>query len=1225
MQNFELPFLRERAACGTGFIAQLGARPTHALLQDALTTVSRLAHRGAVSADARTGDGAGILTPIPRELFAREFAQRGLDAPDDFAVGMFFLPRTQHARRERAKQIIADALAANGLTLLTWRNVPIDANALGEHARAIAPQIEQAIIARTASVTAGAEFERALFLARKAIERAALATHIEPLYVASLSARTLVYKGLFVAPQLAKFYLDLDDPLYTIHYALFHQRYSTNTFPTWERAQPFRMLCHNGEINTIQANVAWMRAREPHLASPIWGSRIREISPVLDLSGSDSGIIDNALEMLALSGYAAPQAMMTLIPEAWENVSDIPPAWRAFYHYQATLMEPWDGPAAIAFADGRTVGMSLDRNGLRPARYLITHDGLIVAASEAGALEVDPARVIEKGKLGPGQMLVVDLEQNQVLHNAEIKNFYANQHPYAEWLAQQIVTPETLPAPENYALKDLQRWHTAFGYTDEELVVVLRPMATNAAEPTGSMGDDTPHAILSTFDRPLYHFFKQRFAQVTNPPLDPLREELVMSTRVSLGAAGNLLDVAQHDQPPTRQRLLEISSPILTRAQLLALRAHADEFPFADLDATFATDTGDLDALEKAITDLEDAAERAVDAGAVFLIMSDHAMTVTRAPIPMLLAVSAVHQRLMRAGKRWQVSIITETGDARDVHQFACLIGYGANALQPYLALASVHALAEHHLERTNRATATEPTFTPERATENYLHAVEKGLHKIMSKMGIATLDAYHGGQIFEVIGLAEDVVARYFTGTPAHVGGLGLRDIGARVIARHARAYANAEPPPYLKNYGFFKYKKDGEHHAYNPAVVQTLQAAVRTPRATGDNFAEAYAKYKEYVSLVHANSTAEISDHLDLVFGTPIPLDRVEPVSAILERFSGAAMSHGALSLEAHELIATALNRIGVLTNSGEGGEDPKRYASANNSRIKQVASARFGVTPAYLMSADELQIKMAQGSKPGEGGQLPAHKVTAEIAAVRHTLPGTPLISPPPHHDIYSIEDLAQLIYDLKRINPRARVSVKLVAQAGVGTIAAGVAKAFADVIQISGHSGGTGASPLSSIKHAGVAWELGLAETQQVLVANDLRARVRIRVDGGLKTARHVIVAALLGADEFSFGTGALIASGCIMARVCHTNTCPTGIATQNEALRKKFPNEPEWVIAYFTFLAEETREYLAALGCQSLEELIGRVERLRFARRAARANPMPLPEQQWAVAGAVMVE
>ncbi len=1192
--------LRERANCGTGFIAQLNGQPSHAILRDALATLNRLAHRGAIAADARTGDGAGVLTQIPHRFFAHELECLGLVAParGDLAVGVFFLPRTNVTARVQAKQIIQAVFETHHLPILAWRPVPIDLDVLGDHARSICPHIEQVLLARPPHLAAGLAFERALVVARKEIERRARVAELEPFYIPSLSSRTIVYKGLLISFQLANFYADLRDPAYETAIALFHQRYSTNTFPNWERAQPFRFLCHNGEINTLQGNITWMRAREPYLASNLFDDA-QSLLPVIDPTGSDSAMLDNALELLALAGRDLVHAQLMLMPEAWEQIDDLPEAWKAFYRYHSTLMEPWDGPAAVAYSDGQIAGIALDRNGLRPVRYLVTDEGLIVAASEAGALEVDPARIVEKGKLGPGQCLVVDVTHGKLWHDADIKNHYATRQPYQQWLdAQMKRLPVTSSAPRKGEGVSVTRQQALFGYTDEELVVVLRPMAIGATEPTGSMGDDTPLAVLSEFERPLYHYFKQRFAEVTNPPLDSLRETLVMSLRVLLGARGNLLD-----ESPTHAHLIELDSPFLTRSQLDAIRAMDDEFPHALLSATFAV-SDDLGALERAVENLGTQAERAVNAGNVILILSDRVTEATRAPIPMLLAVSAVHHHLLRVGKRWRTSLIAEVGDARDVHQFACLLGYGADAINPYLALASVRTLAAFRPGRPSPlGEGDEKALSPARAEENFVHAAEKGLLKIMAKMGIATLDAYHGAQIFEIIGLADEVVNRYFTGTPNHISGIALRDLARIVLAHHAYAFHREdEAQLHLKNYGFYKYKKEGEYHSYNPAVVKALHSAVTAPGALNGNFQNAYDKYRQFTIEAHDYSSGDLSDHLDILFGNPIPLSEVEPASAILKRFSAAAMSHGALSLEAHQAIAIAMNRLGAMSNAGEGGEDRSRYQTESNSRIKQVASARFGVTPAYLTWVDELQIKIAQGAKPGEGGQLPGTKVSAEIAAIRHTTPGTAQISPPPHHDIYSIEDLAQLVYDLKRINPRAKVSVKLVAQAGVGTIAAGVVKAFADIVHISGHSGGTGASPLSSMKHAGIAWELGLAETQQVLIANDLRGRVRLRVDGGFKTARHVIVAALLGADEVSFGTAVLVAAGCIMARVCHTNTCPTGIATQREDLRKKFPNDPGRIMAYFQFIAEETREYLAALGMRSFDEAIGHVERLKFSPR-----------------------
>lgn len=1206
------PFF-ERDACGTGFLADLHARPSHKLVQDALTLIARLAHRGAMAADGKTGDGSGILTQLPHKFFARELEQNKITPPHngDLAVGMFFIPRDKEARA-RAKQIIENIFAARKLQFLMWREVPVNLEALGEHAFKTRPYITQALIARGKHVGSGDAFERALYFARKEIERVALQEKIR-VYVASLSARTIVYKGLFISPLLGKFYFDLQDPLYETALALAHQRYSTNTVPAWELAQPFRRLCHNGEINTLSGNIAWMNARAPYFDSSVFrdefGANNCSCQPLLDLSSSDSGILDNALELVSLGGRELPHAVMMLMPEAWENVRDLDPQLKAFYHYHATLMEPWDGPAALCFSDGRVAGMALDRNGLRPATWLVTHDGFVVASSEAGALEIEPERVKQKGRLGPGQMLVADLQYNKLWQNDELKTHYANRRPYAHWVGEYIRVLEnagnretgkqeynSLQSPISNHQSPVSTLQSLFGYTDEELVVILKPMAENKTEAIGAMGDDTPHAFLSEFDRPLYHFFRQRFAQVTNPPIDSLREEMVMSTRVFLGGRGNILE-----ETPTHARLLELASPFLNDAQLAHIRALDDEFPHATLDATF--DVGQICnlsfagegqilnlsyALEKLCAD----AEQQTRDGRTILIISDRNVNESRAPLPMLLAVSAVHQHLLRVGLRWQTSIVAETGDARDVHQFACLIGYGANAINPYLALATIRALYDVGHARRNA------TPDAEHAQENFIAAANKGILKIMSKMGIATLDAYHGAQLFESIGLNDTVIVPYFTGTAAPVGGIGLREIAETVLHHHARAFGAGDLSNRLYNFGYFKFKKGGEYHAYNPNIVDALHDAVRTPGALNGNFQEAYEKYLKFASLVLERPATDLADFLQFVPREPIPLSQVESAEALVKRFSVAAMSHGALSLEAHQTLSEAMNRLGALANSGEGGEHPSRYGTLRNSAIKQIASARFGVTPAYLMSAGELQIKMAQGSKPGEGGQLPGAKVSLEIAAVRHAQPGMTLISPPPHHDIYSIEDLAQLIYDLKRINPRAKISVKLVAQNGVGTIAAGVAKAYADVIHISGHSGGTGASPLSSIKHAGLAWELGLAETQQVLVANDLRRRVRLRVDGGFKTGRHVVIGALLGAEEFSFGTAALIASGCIMARACHLNTCPVGIAAQKLELRKKFPQVAEWVMAYYLFVAQETREWLASIGARTLDEIVGRVDLLQ---------------------------
>ena len=1218
----------EHDACGIGFVARLSGEPSHDILEKALAAVGNMVHRGGVASDGKTGDGAGIMTQIPRAFFARELARLGLDCPvEDLAVGMFFLPR-DGARCTEAQRIVAQGLSDNGLGLLAWRPVPVNEEALGEIARSCCPRIEQTLIARPAHLSHEG-FERALYLARKQIEAAALAADLhDDFSVPSLSCRTLVYKGMLISPLLPAFFLDLRDPLYQTALALYHQRYSTNTFPTWDRAQPFHMLAHNGEINTVQGNLTWMRAREAEWrAGRVWsaedvgaeaeagtpptGRRLAEavarLGPVVDERSSDSSMLDNTLELLVRGGRDVRHAITMLVPEAWERVRDMDPAWRAFYQYHAGLMEPWDGPAALVFCDGEVAGLALDRNGLRPARFLLTDDGLVVCGSEVGAVQVDEGRVVRKGKVGPGQMIAVDLRTGRFEENAAIKGALAARQPYASWLARevQVLSPAGVPhynttgyEPESSAsraaksplLGELQH---VFGYTAEELAVVLRPMLRDGQEPVGSMGDDTPLAVFSTHQRPLYNYFKQRFAEVTNPPIDPLREELVMSLSMALGRRGNLLE-----EHPHHAHLLRLSSPVLTDEHLALIRQHPDRaFASATLKALFPADAGAA-GLRAALKRLCQEAERAVAAERVLLIISDRGIDDEHAPIPALLALGAVHQHLIRAGLRTSVSLIIESGEPREVHHLACLIGMGAEAVNPYVALASVRALVAERDEVTRGKLSDSATITPDDAEHNYVHALEKGLLKIMSKMGIATADSYCGAQVFEALGLADEVIDECFTGVPSRLGGIGYDALARGVLRLHDETFTSRLPltaaRTSLAHPGFYKFKKDGEYHAYSPAVVHALQKA----SGGGD-----YATYKAYSTLVHKRPPTELRDLLAFVEAqhggrAPLSIDEVEPVEQIVRRFSTAAMSLGSTSSEAHETLAVAMNRLGGLSNCGEGGEDPDRYGTERNSPIKQVASGRFGVTPAYLAAARELQIKMAQGSKPGEGGQLPGHKVTEEIARVRHTVPGVQLISPPPHHDIYSIEDLSQLIYDLKQVNPQAAVSVKLVAETGVGTIAAGVAKGGADVVQISGHSGGTGASPLSSIKNAGVNWELGLAEAQQTLVLNGLRGRVRVRADGGLKTGRDVVIAAMLGADEFSFGTAALVAEGCIMARTCQSNNCPVGIATQRPELRAKFNGTPEQVIHFFLHLAQEVREILAGLGAHTLDEVVGRVDLLR---------------------------
>lgn len=1213
----------EHDGCGIGFVARINGQPSHNILLMALTALSNLEHRGAVADDAKTGDGAGVLTQIPRSLLLRELERQGTTIhPNDLAVGMLFLPQDTTAAAASC-QIITQTLVAHGLTVAGWRDVPTNEGALGQRALLVMPQLRQVLITRNAQMDDLA-YERTLYLARKDMEAAFKAQGLET-YIASLSARSIVYKGLLLGSNLADFYPDLRDSTYVTALAVYHQRYSTNTFPTWDRAQPFRMLSHNGEINTLQGNVNWMRAREGtiHFPAPTSaGSYVPQpIRDIIDMDSSDSAQLDNTLELLVLGGRDIRHAMSMLVPEAWEKICDLPQSLRAFYQYHACLMEPWDGPAALTFCDGQIVGTALDRNGLRPARYLVTEDGLVISGSEMGAFPIDESTIVHKGKLGPGQMIAVDTVAGHFYTNEEIKDMLAGRQPYEHWVAQHHRSLKVLmsrfeafptPALSDVDTGQLEVQQMAFGYTSEELNVILKPMLRSGQEPVGSMGDDTPAAVLSQFElgRPLFQFFKQRFAEVTNPPIDPLREDLVMSLSIALGRR---LDILQ--ETPEHAHLLYLQTPVLTDAQLAAIRANPDpllrpttiQALFPVTSTMVSNPQQAAQGLRTAIQQLCHEAEQAARNGAPILIISDRGVNAEHAAIPSLLALGAVHHHLIRTGLRTYLSLVVESGEPREVHHLACLIGYGAEAVNPYLALNSVQALklTELHARQDSvlvdaADTATLVSNQLHEAEQNFIGALDKGLLKIMSKMGISPVDSYCGAQIFEAVGVDQELIDACFTHTPSRIGGISYDKLAHDVLARHQRAFGTE--PIKLPHPGFYKFKKGGEYHDFNPSIVHALHKAVYSEDAlNGDSHSalNGYKNYRAYADMVNHHPPVEPRHLLECVpAGPPVPLDEVEPIESIVQRFSTAAMSHGSTSSEAHETLAIAMNRLGGMSNSGEGGEAPERFTDERNSRIKQVASGRFGVTPAYLASADELQIKMAQGSKPGEGGQLPGHKVSAEIARIRHTVPGVSLISPPPHHDIYSIEDLAQLIYDLKQVNANARVSVKLVATAGVGTIAAGVAKGYADGILISGHSGGTGASPLSSIKNAGISWELGLAETQQTLLLNGLRGRVRVRADGGFKTGRDVVLAALLGADEYSFGTSALIAEGCVMARTCHSNNCPVGIATQREDLRAKFPGKPEMVMAFFRYLAQEIREVLAELGLRSLEEAVGRTDLLR---------------------------
>ncbi len=1177
----------EQDACGVGFLARPSSTPSHDVVEMALTAVVNLTHRGALDADAKTGDGAGILVQIPRRFLAREIQKMGLrlDDPQRLGVAMAFLP-TDQDRASRCRDIIDQRARSRGLRVLGWRRLALNRSILGEKAIATCPDIWQLLVLPPAG-TDGDAYERVLYLARKEAEAALREQGIRDCYLPSFSHRTVVYKGLLVARQLRDFYLDLQDPAFESALALFHQRYSTNTFPTWPLAQPMRLLAHNGEINTLQGNENWMRAREPELHSQIWGEEIGKLAPIAVPGGSDSAKLDNVLEALLLSGRDLLHSMLMLVPEAWERMPDLDPDWRHFYEYHACLTEPWDGPAAISFTDGALVGATLDRNGLRPLRYKIARDGLVVAASEVGVVDMPDEHIVEKGRLAPGDMIVVDTAGGRTLKKPDIMAQVVNRRPYGKWIRHNL--KRLPPAPpgtdgDGYhtALNgiSLPQLQTAFACTSEDVRMTIKTMVTQGHDPVWSMGDDIPLAVLSQMHRPLSFYFKQRFAQVTNPPIDPLREELVMSLDCYLGPRPSLLQ-----ETDRHARLVHLQTPLLTPQHMLALRQSSDpSFRPADISCLFPAKDGP-EALERALQDICAAASTAIDDGATILILSDRGVDAERAPIPMLLAAASIHHHLIRAGKRMKADIVVETGAAWDIHHFALLLGFGVNAIFPYLALATIRSLLQDRDMQQS---------TAEQAEASFRTAIDRGLLKIMSKMGISTVSSYRGAQIFEIVGLSEEVVERSFTGAPARLGGIGLRELGEDVLFWHGQAFPQ-DAPSRLIDIGYVRFRREGEYHGFNPAIVTALQTAVRN----GD-----YSSYREYSRLVHGGPPRTLRDILEFQSDRPpIPIEQVEPLEEIRSRFVSAAMSMGALSPQAHMTLAAAMNRMGARSNTGEGGEDRHWYeplpsGDSANSRIKQVASGRFGVTAEYLAMADEIEIKIAQGSKPGEGGQLPGHKVTEFIARVRHAIPGIPLISPPPHHDIYSIEDIAQLIYDLKQANPRARVGVKLVAESGVGTVAAGVAKAYADYVQISGMDGGTGASPLSSIKNAGCPWELGLAETQQVLVMNGLRGRVRLRTDGGIKTGRDVIVAALLGADEYGFGTAALVSMGCDMARQCHLNTCPTGIATQRpDLIENRFKGQVEHIVNYFSFVAEEVREYLANLGYRSLAEIIGRVSLL----------------------------
>jgi glutamate synthase (NADPH) large chain len=1163
----------EHDACGIGFVANIKGQKSHDIIVKGIQVLINLTHRGACGCDPETGDGAGVLIQIPHKFFVRECAKLGFTLPPagEYGVGMTFLPVEPHARL-LAEGIVERIVREEGLSVLGWRDTPIDGAAIGRVARNSQPYIQQIFVARGKGMTED-QLERKLYLVRKRAEGEIAKSDIPEksfFYVPSLSARTIIYKGLLLAPQIANFYPELQDPDVVSALCLVHQRFSTNTFPTWQLAHPYRYIAHNGEINTVRGNVNWMHARQSVLASPLFGDDIKKLFPIIQPGGSDSAAFDNALELLVLSGRGLPHAMAMLIPEAWAKNPHMNPQKRAFYEYHASLMEPWDGPAAIAFTDGRSIGATLDRNGLRPARYLVTKDDLVIMASEAGVLAVRPEDVKLKGRLQPGKMLLVDTVEGRIVSDRELKRALYGRNPYQMWLKENQITLDQLAEPPRAYGADhntLVRRQRAFGYTDEDIRIVLGPMAEKGEEPIGSMGTDTPLACLSDKPQPLFHYFKQLFAQVTNPPIDPIREEMVMSLTSYIGTERNILA-----ETPQHCHTLKLPHPILTNHDLEKIRRVSQgDFLATTLPMLFAVEEG-AKGLERALAGLCRRASLAIQSGYSLLILSDRGVDEDYAPIPSLLAMTAVHNHLVREGTRTQVALIIESGEPREVMHFALLIGYGASAVNPYLALETVGP--------------------EEKAMSNFVKSINKGLLKTFSKMGISTLQSYRGAQVFEAIGLSKLLVDKYFTGTSSRIEGVGLEVLATEAILKHQYAFApQTEFDTELAVSGNYQFRTRGEYHLYNPLTIQKLQAAVRT---------QSFANFQEYTDLID-NQTRQLCTLRGLLniktAAEPVPLEQVEPAREIVKRFATGAMSYGSISREAHETLAIAMNRIGGKSNTGEGGEDEARFGTERRSAIKQVASARFGVTTNYLIDADELQIKMAQGAKPGEGGQLPGHKVDETIARVRHSTPGVSLISPPPHHDIYSIEDLAQLIYDLKNVNPRARIAVKLVAEVGVGTVAAGVAKAHADVVLISGDTGGTGASPLSSMKHAGAPWELGLAEAHQVLVMNDLRGRIRLQTDGKLQTGRDVTIAALLGAEEFGFSTAPLVALGCIMMRKCHLNTCPVGIATQDPALRAKFQGTPENVINFFFFIAEQVRQYMAQMGFRSFDEMVGRVDML----------------------------
>jgi glutamate synthase (ferredoxin) len=1165
-------------------------KKSHEIVEQALTILLNLDHRGACGCEANTGDGAGILMQIPHKFFQKVAANISLPAEGEYGVGMIFSSPDANIR-EQSRRIFAEIVAAEGQQVLGWRDVPTDNSALGNTAKASEPFVEQVFIQRAEGLD-GAAFERKLYVIRKLAHTAIRKAQVDPYwYPSSLSARTIVYKGMLMPVQVGQYYPDLRDSDLQSALALVHSRFSTNTFPSWERAHPYRYIAHNGEINTLRGNINWMHARQSLFESELFGEDIKKVQPVINMNGSDSLIFDNSLELLALAGRSLPQAVMMMIPEPWTGHESMSEDKKAFYEYHSCLMEPWDGPASIAFTDGTTIGAVLDRNGLRPSRYYVTKDDLVIMASEAGVLPIAPERVALKGRLQPGRMFLVNTSEGRIVADEEIKHEIATEHPYRQWLDQYKVKlaqlPDAPPLQEFDPIPVLQR-QIAFGYTFEELRLLLAPMAQNGVEAVGSMGADTPLAVLSDRPKLLYNYFQQLFAQVTNPPIDSIREEIITSAETTIGSEGNLL------QPkPESCHLIELKTPILSNEELAKLKyVNQGQFKSITLPILFNPKDG-VKGLETALEGIFAQAEEAIESGVNIIILSDaygalqgRGLDKERAPIPALLAVSGLHHHLIRQGSRTRVGIVLESGEPREVHHFATLIGYGCGAINPYLAFETIGEMIQEGLLQN---------IDCETACKNYIKAATKGVIKVASKIGISTIQSYRGAQIFEAIGLNRSVIDKYFTWTASRIQGADLEVLAREAILRHSHAFPERPGNGHsLEPGGEYQWRKDGEAHLLSPHAIHSLQKAVQQ----GD-----YSLYKEYAALVNEQNQQyfTLRGLLEFKPRQPVPLEEVEPIEAIMKRFKTGAMSYGSISQEAHESLAIAMNRIGGKSNTGEGGEDRERYTWTNeqgdskNSAIKQVASGRFGVTSLYLSQAKEIQIKMAQGAKPGEGGQLPGKKVYPWIAKVRHSTPGVGLISPPPHHDIYSIEDLAELIHDLKNANREARINVKLVSEVGVGTIAAGVAKAHADVVLISGYDGGTGASPQTSIKHAGLPWELGLAETHQTLILNNLRSRIVVETDGQMKTGRDVVIAALLGAEEFGFSTAPLVTLGCIMMRVCHLNTCPAGIATQNPLLRQKFSGDPQYTVNFMKFIAQEARELMAQLGFRSLNEMVGRTD------------------------------